>query len=432
VFASASLTGSLLEISPLQTGGTEYTVTAADSFNKSITSTLRILVYPAAFDLSEGDYFFTEWQDTHADFSYPPHMLFLQSDTTDPGVDYPLLYPYFIPHDDYHVNDAATTGFPYNNTSRTRINGLGSNGISFINTGRSRDLGGALLAVSTHGIEEVKLNWTAGTLSKNERLYGMRLQYRTSLTDDFRDIYADNNLQEYKAGKDGEEKNFRVVSLPADAQQQDYVQLLWRYFYLSGQSGARSQLRLDNIRMGRLQSDDAFITSFWFLEVVPVDVAIDHANMRIRVIISDTVDIKALTPVVSVSGAARLVLSRGEDGKPLPMDFSVPVELTVISESGFVNNRYSVVVEKVLRAAKRDIAISIYPNPAKDRVQVVSDMPLDEVVLISSLGKIIKQVVDTGRETSIDLSGMRGGFYFIRVRTGEEVRSFKIMKIEGN
>jgi hypothetical protein len=76
-------------------------------------------------------------------------------------------------------------GFPYGTTSRTRIMGLDDRGIAFVNTGRGRDLGGALLALDTRDVQNVRVSWTAGTESVNQRVYGLRLQYRLGIEGPF-------------------------------------------------------------------------------------------------------------------------------------------------------------------------------------------------------------------------------------------------------
>ena len=55
---------------------------------------------------------------------------------------------------EYHANDLGSVGFPYRLTGRTRINGLGNDGISMINTGRGRDLGAVVAAIDTRGVED--------------------------------------------------------------------------------------------------------------------------------------------------------------------------------------------------------------------------------------------------------------------------------------
>lgn len=174
-------------------------------------------------------------------------MIFLQSDKDDPGLNDPLLYPYFIPHDDYHPDDIATIGFPYNNTRRTRINGLGENGISFINTGRERDLGGALLALDTRGVTDASLEWLAGTILKNERVYAIRLMYRTDLNSPFTDFTNNSKIIEYMTSDDGHVELFENLHLPLNTLNKEYVQLLWKYYHVEGDAGARAQLRLDDI-----------------------------------------------------------------------------------------------------------------------------------------------------------------------------------------
>src|SRR5690625_7583079 len=75
----------------------------------------------------------------------------------------------------------------YNLNSRTRINGLEEDGISFINTGNVEGnpgypgggLGGALLVLDTRESREASVSVTAGAKAANSRIYHLRLQYRT-------------------------------------------------------------------------------------------------------------------------------------------------------------------------------------------------------------------------------------------------------------
>jgi len=176
-----------------------------------------------------------------------PMCFLLQSDMNDPGLNDPLLFPYYIPHTDYHQDDIATIGFPYNNTRRTRINGLGEDGISFINTGRDRDLGGMVLALDTRNVTDATLDWLGGTVLQNERTYAIRLQYRTAPDQLFMDLTNNNQIVEYMTGNDNDVELFENIHLPAEALGKAYVQLLWKYYHVEGDSGPRAELRLDNI-----------------------------------------------------------------------------------------------------------------------------------------------------------------------------------------
>lgn len=243
----AQLNGSILTVNPVKRGDATITLTANDGNYAPVTTVFRVLAYPKAFSLSNGQFSFMAWNPNEPEYAYPQHMIFLQSDMNDPGLNDPLLYPYFIPHPDYHPDDIATIGFPYNNTRRTRINGLGENGISFINTGRERDLGGALLALDTRGVTDASLEWLAGTILKNERVYAIRLMYRTDLNSLFTDFTSSSKVVEYMTSDDGHVELFENLHMPLNALNKEYVQLLWKYYHVEGDAGARAQLRLDDI-----------------------------------------------------------------------------------------------------------------------------------------------------------------------------------------
>jgi hypothetical protein len=244
---SLSVAGSIVTITALQSGDARLEFTADDGHNPVVGATVRYLVHPRAHRLLDGAFSFDAWDTLTPERTYPAHMLFLQSDISDPGLTAPLLFPYFIPHDDYHADDQALVGFPYATTSRTRLNGLGVNGVAFLNTGRGRDLGGALLALDTRGVVAADVSWLAGTLLRNSRVYALRLQYRLGPEGEFMDLLSGGEPVEYLAASDGDVRAMAPVALPAELLGREYVQLLWRYHFVSGTSGARSQLRLDDL-----------------------------------------------------------------------------------------------------------------------------------------------------------------------------------------
>jgi hypothetical protein len=248
-FVRVQLNDHLLEVIPLRRGDSEIIITADDGNNPIISHSFRILIYPKAHVISEGGFAFKEWDENHPDRTYPAHMIFLQTDTDDPGLSYPLLYPYHIEPDDYHADDLGTIGFPYNNTGRTRINGLGGDGLSFINTGRGRDLGGALVAINTKGENEVFVNWLGGTIQQNQRIYALRMQYRIGTDGTFKDVIDNGKIPQYIANTDGHARYFGGIKLPAEVMDKEYVQVLWRYYHIAGDSGPRSQLWLGEIEM---------------------------------------------------------------------------------------------------------------------------------------------------------------------------------------
>lgn len=220
-----------------------------DAQNRLYTYKLENLLTPEPHPLADGSYVFDFWSPDEPDFSYPAHMVFLMSAEDDPGLGAVFNRPYVVPANDYHPDDAQTIGFPYNNTRRTRINGLGSQGVSFINTARGRDVGAAVLALDTRGVSAAQLSWLGGTIAANNRRYAIRLQYRTGSTDDFQDFMHLDEAVEYERQFSGHTRQFTELPLPETLLGRSYVQLRWVFYYTGQQTGGggRDELRLDNI-----------------------------------------------------------------------------------------------------------------------------------------------------------------------------------------
>lgn len=202
--------------------------------------------FPEPYIVSEGDWhLFTRWDDIEAEGTFPPHMAFVYMDEADPGI------------------EAFVEGYTwgrYDLDNRTRVNGLGCGGVSFINTGNADGnpgypgvrMGGAVLAIDTRGAENVHIMFEAGTVLRNSRIYNMRLQYRLGDNGPFIDFPGkDGGIVGYVCASDGHSVSSEPLPLPEQLTDQPYIQLLWRYYFTGvqedGGSGQRSQLRLANI-----------------------------------------------------------------------------------------------------------------------------------------------------------------------------------------
>jgi hypothetical protein len=224
----------------------ESTILRARTLHNGEWSALNEAAYTAApiipHSLADGPFHFGEWSPLAPAGTYPPHMLFEQTDLRDAPLGVPMDAPWTL---------------PYNLTNRTRINGLGPSGISFINTGNAQDLpgagylGAARLALDTTGVETAWVSWTGGTVTPNDRVYGLRLLYRVGATGPFRDLADPQGapVEYIRHPAAGHTAVLGPTPLPADALGQPYVELLWQYHHLSGGSGPRAQLRLDDIRI---------------------------------------------------------------------------------------------------------------------------------------------------------------------------------------
>jgi hypothetical protein len=212
---------------------------------------------PTPFNLSSGDYTFTEWASTEPAGTFPANMAF--HFTADPnGNNYNPL-----------VNGSQDFNCGYSLSSRPRINGLGVNGISMITTGNpqyndctsgsatgARYAGAAVLALNTTGRTNVQVTWTGGTLTVGDgggstgsgipRIFAFELQYRLGTEGDFIDI----ENAEYVSGE-VEHSEVLTTTLPSACDNQAEVQVRWIYKQhsstLDGAQGTRPQLRLDDI-----------------------------------------------------------------------------------------------------------------------------------------------------------------------------------------
>lgn len=197
-----------------------------------------------AWPLQSGPYVLTNWDVASAAGTYPPDMLFYQVTNSlgDPGLSVEM--------------DSLWT-LPYNLTSRSRINGLGADGFSFINTSNPQTnsgagyVGAAVLALNTLGKDNLRVTWTGGTVVPNDRVYAIRLQYRVGGSGAFSDVLdTHGNPVEYvRNSLTGHSAVLGPVTLPAAANNQSYVQLRWKYYYVSGNNNARAQLRVGNIQV---------------------------------------------------------------------------------------------------------------------------------------------------------------------------------------
>jgi hypothetical protein len=198
---------------------------------------------PAPHSLGQaGPYLLEEWDPAQPAGSYPPHMIFYQTTQRDPGLEVEM--------------DSAWT-LPYDLTSRSRIIGLGADGFAFVNTANAQEaegagfLGAALLALDTSGQETIRVSWTAGTVLPNSRIYGIRLQFRVGDSGPFEDVLdAVGNPVEYARNTQaGHSERLSPATLPPSANDQPLVELRWKYYYISGESGPRAHLRLDGIQV---------------------------------------------------------------------------------------------------------------------------------------------------------------------------------------
>ena len=94
----------------------------------------------------------------------------------------------------------------------------------------------------------IEVSWIAGTVSPNQQIYALRLQYANG-DEPFRDVLdaAGQPVEYVRHTTPGHQELIGPVLLPPAANQQPYLQLRWKYYFVSGGNGQRAQLRLDDV-----------------------------------------------------------------------------------------------------------------------------------------------------------------------------------------
>ncbi len=206
------------------------------ALNEAAYTVAPIVPHP----LADGSYTFDYWSPDAPAGTYPESMIFEQTSGGDPGLT---------------VEMDGFWELPYNLTSRSRVNGLGADGVSFINTANAQDmegagyLGSARLALDTTGESGVRVQWTAGTVTPNDRVYALRLQYRVGASGPFFDVPDESGspVEYIRNDEAGHSEPFGPLSLPEAVDDQPYVELRWKYYHVLGDSGPRAELRLGDV-----------------------------------------------------------------------------------------------------------------------------------------------------------------------------------------
>jgi hypothetical protein len=71
--------------------------------------------------------------------------------------------------------------------------------------------------------------------------------------------------------------------------------------------------------------------------------------------------------------------------------------------------------------------VSIYPNPAKERLYINTSLPIKELTICNLLGQEIQKYNMTEKTSSIDIRGLKEGVYFVKLSTEKRVYATKII-----
>ena len=71
--------------------------------------------------------------------------------------------------------------------------------------------------------------------------------------------------------------------------------------------------------------------------------------------------------------------------------------------------------------------ISLYPNPAKERLYINTSIPIKQMTICNLLGQEIQKYNNLETTSSINISGLNEGVYFVKIYTEKVVLSKKIV-----
>jgi hypothetical protein len=207
---------------------------------------------PTPFDLSSGNYSFTQWDAASSPGTHPANSVFQITTVEDPGLA------------DEPTGDWLCL---YNLTARSRIIGQGTDGFSFINTTAIQDnqtrcgngvndIGGFagvfVAAVNTTNRDNITVSWLNELLSQSTgtptvRDWRMRLQYRVGTSAAWADVPGAGEFSS-QTSTVGVDQNFGPVVLPNACNNQPVVQVRWKFYEsATNDGGTRPEVRTDEI-----------------------------------------------------------------------------------------------------------------------------------------------------------------------------------------
>ena len=209
----------------------------------SCLTALAQLTYPSAHNLGIGPYSFTDWASTNAAGTYPPNMIFHRYAITD-GI--------------LTSQESINYSLGYAQASGIKINGLGANGIEFVNSSATQSVGMAVVALNTVNRSTVRVNfsaqftaWNGSAPTPPRREWAIRLQYLipgNSWTDIVDGL--GNPVEYVTTGKNPLHpvETFSNIALPAAIENQSLVYVRWKFYWIGAVGGgSRPQVRLDDI-----------------------------------------------------------------------------------------------------------------------------------------------------------------------------------------
>ncbi len=152
---------------------------------------------------------------------------------------------------------------------------------------------------------------------------------------------------------------------------------------------------------------------------------IDNLLHHVEIEVAKEADITALVPAILLSAGATINPASG-----VAADFSSPVLFTVTAEDGVTTQEWSVTVTVdpavSVETANELRSVHIYPNPAREVLFV--ELPAKGAIYMQDImGRVVYTIHDASVKTTIPLSDLDRGTYFIQVMWDDSKHVSKII-----
>jgi hypothetical protein len=400
---------------------------------------------PALFSLSSGTYTMNAWDSLSAAGSSPANMKFhftiMPESTTGDGYD-------------SSAEGARDYDCVFDLTSRNRILGLNANGFAFQATSSAqyndcsgtlttadanRYVGVAVVGINATGKSNIGVKWigTIKTLGDGNgdttvrRQYTTRLQYRIGATGNYSDVIVGGKPAEFSSlNADFVGASASVsAALPAGCNNQPVLYVRWVYFENAVGSGTRPEIAVDDIQIGagilpvNLLSFSAVLNNY---EVSLTWKTVDEINFS-KFEIEKSTDAVSFSTIGNVEGINTPGVHNYNFSDPKLISGNSYYRLKMINKDG--SSSYSGVLRIFNTKAT---AINIYPNPVSTNLLLTHPQALAGAVfqIISFDGKKVGSYTaqPNAIETSIDVSKLVKGNYFVIYNNGKTTMTAKFIK----
>ncbi len=176
-----------------------------------------------------------------------------------------------------------------------------------------------------------------------------------------------------------------------------------------------------------MPAGDVSLTAHFALEHYSLTVSVDPDGAGTVTVNPDQESYAIDQEVLLTAQASDGYLFDGWSGDTEHLDNTDQSEALLTMPAGDVSLTASFIVDDVSVADRERTAITLYPNPASSRINVVTDGGMiKELRVVDMLGQMVYSTYVGDRRHQIGVSGLRSGVYFVQITTADAVQTHRI------